>query len=112
MSTNWRLSDNYIEIFNKRLNEELFDEEFNDSNCLVFLEGIQKNNYLSEEKKRGIILKGKEYYKYNDIEKVFKEAIKNIADDSSVLAANRELIKSMGTSAEAKKLQKQFNEDP
>lgn len=105
-------ANSYVEIFNKRLNEELFDEEFNDSNCLVFLDGIKKNNYLSEEKKRGIILKGIEYYKYDDIEKVFKEAIKNIAEDSSVLAANRELIKSMGTSVEAKKLQKQFNDDP
>lgn len=105
-------ANSYVEIFNKRLNEELFDEEFNDSNCLVFLDGIKKNNYLSEEKKRGIILKGIEYYKYDDIEKVFKEAIKNIAEDSSVLAANRELIKAMGTSVEAKKLQKQFNDDP
>ena len=105
-------ANSYVEIFNKRLNEELFDEEFNDSNCLVFLDGIKKNNYLSEEKKRGIILKGIEYYKYDDIEKVFKEAIKNIAEDSSVLAANRELIKAMGTSVEAKKLQKHFNDDP
>lgn len=105
-------ANSYVEIFNKRLNEELFDEEFNDSNCLVFLDGIKKNNYLSEEKKRGIILKGIEYYKYDDIEKVFKKAIKNIAEDSSVLVANKELIKAMGTSVEAKKLQKQFNDDP
>lgn len=102
----------YVDIFNKRLSEELFDEEFNDSNCLAFLEEIKKNGYLSEAKKRGIILKEKVYYNYDEIESVFNKAIKNIADDSSVLAANRELVKTMGTSAEAKKLQKQFNDDP
>jgi len=103
---------NYANIFNKRLNEELFDENFNDSNCISFLQEVKKNNYLSEEKKRGIVLKDEKYFKYDEIDVVFKEAIRNISSDSSVLAANSELVKSMGTSAEAKKLQKQFNEDP
>lgn len=103
---------NYVNVFNRRLEEELFDEKFNDSNCISFLEDMKKNDYLSKEKKRGIVLKDNIYYDYEEIDKVFKEAIKNISTDSSVLAANRELVKSMGTSAEAKKLQKQFNEDP
>ena len=105
-------ASNYINIFNKRMNEELFDENFNDSNCLSFLDDLKKNKYLSEEKKRGIVLKGEEYYNYDKIEDIFNDAIKNISSDPSVLVANKELIKSMGTSAEAKKLQKEFKDNP
>lgn len=103
---------NYVEIFNKRLTEELFDTNFNDSNCMNFLDDIKKNSYLSEEKGRGIVLNGNEYYKYDEIDLVFKDAIKHISNDSGVLLANRELIKAMGVSIEAKKLQKQFQENP
>lgn len=105
-------ASNYINIFNKRMNEELFDENFNDSNCLNFLDELKKNNYLSEEKKRGIVLKGEEYFNYDKIEDIFNDAIKNISSEPSVLVANKELIKSMGTSAEAKKLQKEFKDNP
>lgn len=105
-------ASNYVTIFNRRLNEEIFDDGFNDSNCLSFLEEINKNGYLSFDKKRGIILNGKEYYKSDDIKTVFVEAIRRVSSDPNVLFANRELVKSMGNSAEAKRLQIQFSDDP
>lgn len=103
---------NYIDIFNKRLNEELFDENFNDGNCLQVVDDLQKNYYLSKEKNRGIVLKGKPYYEYDEIRNLFIESIKNISDEPSVLAANRELMKSMGSSIEAAALKKEFKNNP
>ena len=103
---------NYIDIFNKRLNEELFDENFNDGNCLQVVDDLKKNYYLSKEKNRGIVLKGKPYYDYDEIRNLFIESIKNISDDPSVLAANRELMKSMGSSIEATALKKEFKNNP
>ena len=103
---------NYIDIFNKRLNEELFDENFNDGNCLQVVDDLKKNYYLSKEKNRGIVLKGKPYYDYDEIRNLFIESIKNISDEPSVLAANRELMKSMGSSIEATALKKEFKNNP
>ena len=102
----------YITIYKKRLNEELFDEKFNDSNCLEVIESIKKNNYLSEEKKRGLLIKDISYYKVEDIQKVFDEAIQRISKDERVLEACNKLVKVMGTSKEAEKIKEKIQNDP
>lgn len=102
----------YVQIFNKRLQEELFDADFNDSNCMSFLDSIKDSFYLSKSKKRGISIQDNTYYDEKEIEEIFNNAIKNVSNDPSVLSANRELIKTMGVSKEAKGLREQFKDDP
>ncbi len=105
-------ANNYVTIYENRLSEELFDGNFNDSNCMSFLEEIKKSSFLSEEKQRGLYLKDNIYYNIDKIEEIFNEAIKKISDEPRILAANRELIKAMGNSQEATALKKKFQKDP
>ena len=103
---------NYVSIYEKRLSEELFDGNFNDNNCLSFVENIKESGFLNQEKKRGLYLKDKIYYNIEDIEKLFKESIANISKEPQILAANRQLVKTMGNSQEANKLKEKFHSDP
>lgn len=43
--------NNYIDIYNKRIKEELFDENFDEIDCLNFLESLKKTNFINETKK-------------------------------------------------------------
>ena len=105
-------ANNYVSIYEKRLSEELFDDSFNDSNCLSFLESLKKSSFLSLEKKRGLYIKEKPYYEFDKIQEIFNEAINKISNEPEVLAANQDLIKTMGTSQEAQKLKDQFAKNP
>lgn len=105
-------ANNYVTIYQRRLSEELFDGNFNDSNCMSFLEQVKDSSFLSEEKKRGLYLKDNTYYDLTKIEELFSEAIKKISDEPQILSANRELMKSMGSSQEANALKKSFQKDP
>lgn len=102
----------YIEIFERRLQQELFDEEFNDSNCMDFLKDIEENYFLNEFKGRGISLKGITYYDLNKVREIFENAISEVSKNPSVLAANKDLMKTMGTSVEARNLKKAIKENP
>lgn len=105
-------ANNYVTIYQKRLSEELFDGNFNDSNCMAFLDQVKDSSFLNEEKKRGLYLKDNTYYDLAKIEEIFSEAIKKNSDEPQILAANRELMKSMGNSQEANALKKSFQKDP
>lgn len=83
--------DNYIEIYNNKLKEELFDDNFDDNNCLTFLSTLQKTNFMSNNKKRGIILAGKEYFDYVEVEKIFNEALDNISKDPEIRKQSQDL---------------------
>jgi hypothetical protein len=103
---------NYIEIVNKRIKEELFDDKFDENNCLSFLDTIKKEGFLSRDKNRGLIIQNKEYYDFEDIEKLFKKTIKKIAEDPKVLEINKELLKTIGNSAEANNIKKEIINNP
>lgn len=102
----------YMKIYNNRINEELFDENFNDTNCIQFLEIVDKYSYLSKDKKRGISINNKIYYDIDELKDIFNNAIKNVSSDSEILNACNELSKSMGKTKEAQKLKKKFSSDP
>lgn len=103
---------NYIEIVNKRIKEELFDDKFDENNCLSFLDTIKKEGFLSRDKNRGLIIQNKEYYDFEDIEKLFKKTIKKIAEDPKVLEINKELLKTIGNSVEANNIKKEIINNP
>lgn len=104
--------NNYIDIVNKRIKEELFDDKFDENNCLSFLDTIKKEGFLSRDKNRGLIIQNKEYYDFEEVEKLFKETIKKIAEDPKVLEINKELLKTIGTSAEASNIKKEIVDNP
>ena len=103
---------NYINIVNKRVKEELFDEKFDENNCLLFLNALKKEEFLNRDKKRGLIIQNKEYYDFTEVEKLFKETIKKIADDPKVLEINKELLKTIGNSVEATNIKKEIVDNP
>lgn len=104
--------NNYINIVNKRIKEELFDDKFDENNCLSFLDTIKKEGFLSRDKNRGLIIQNKEYYDFEEVEKLFKETIKKIAEDPKVLEINKELLKTIGNSAEANNIKKEIIDNP
>ncbi len=104
--------NNYINIVNKRIKEELFDDKFDENNCLSFLDTIKKEGFLNRDKNRGLIIQNKEYYDFDEVEKLFKEIIKKIAEDPKVLEINKELMKTIGNSAEANNIKKEIIDNP
>lgn len=104
--------NNYINIVNKRIKEELFDDKFDENNCLLFLDTIKKEGFLNREKHRGLIIQNKEYYDIEEIEKLFKETITKIAEDPKVLEINKELLKTIGNSAEANNIKSEIVDNP
>ncbi len=104
--------NNYINIVNKRIKEELFDDKFDENNCLSFLDTIKKEGFLNRDKNRGLIIQNKEYYDFDEVEKLFKEIIKKIAEDPKVLEINKELLKTIGNSAEANNIKKEIIDNP
>lgn len=112
-SENFKIQvSNYIDIVNKRVKEELFDEKFDENNCLLFLNALKKEGFLNRDKKRGLIIQNKEYYDFTEVEKLFKETIKKIADDPKVLEINKELLKTIGNSVEANNIKKEIVDNP
>lgn len=103
---------NYIDVYNKRLKEELFDDDFNENNCLDLIGSLKKLSFLSETKRRGIIIKGNQYYKIEEIEDVFNKAIEEISTDSQIIEANKTLLKNIGNTKEAKVLKKEIVNNP
>ena len=102
----------YIRVYNKRLNEELFDDNFNENNCLDLISSLKKLSFLSETKGRGIIIKGNSYYKIEEIEDIFNRTIKEISTDSQIIEANKILLKNLGNSKEAKILKEEIINNP
>ena len=104
--------ENYTKVYNKRLNEELFDNNFNENNYLDFISNLKKVNFLSEKNSRGIIIKGQSYYDIDKVESLFQNIIAKISSDPKIIKANQELLKSLGTSQEAEILKSEIVEDP
>ena len=104
--------NNYINIYNKKIKEELFDDDFDENSSLSFLESLKRTKFMNEDKKRGIILNGISYYDYNSVQEIIDKAMKNISGSPEILKSNQELIKSMGISNEAKKLKKEIINNP
>lgn len=104
--------NNYINIYNKKIKEELFDDDFDENSCISFLESLKKTKFMNEDKKRGVILNGTSYYDYDSVQEIINKTMKNIFSSSEILKSNQELIKSMGTSNEAQKLKKEIINNP
>lgn len=103
---------NYINIVNKRIKEELFDDNFDENNCLSFLDTIKKQGYLSKEKHRGLIIQDREYYNFEELEELFKNTITKIIENPEVLEKNRELLKTIGNSTESIPIKKEIIDNP
>lgn len=103
---------NYINIVNKRIKEELFDDNFDENNCLSFLDTIKKQGYLSKEKHRGLIIQDREYYNFEELEELFKNTITKIIENPEVLEKNRELLKTIGNSTESITIKKEIIDNP
>lgn len=104
--------NNYINIYNKKIKAELFDDDFDENSCISFLESLKKTKFMNEDKKRGVILNGTSYYDYDSVQEIINKTMKNISSSPEILKSNQELIKSMGTSNEAQKLKKEIINNP
>lgn len=104
--------NNYINIYNKKIKEELFDDDFDENSCISFLESLKKTKFMNEDKKRGVILNGTSYYDYDSVQEIINKTMKNISSSPEILKSNQKLIKSMGTSNEAQKLKKEIINNP
>ncbi len=103
---------NYIDVYNNRLNEELFDNDFNENNCFDLIGSLKKLSFLNETKKRGIVMQGTIYYKIEEVEELINNIIKEIATDPQIIEANKELLKNIGTSKESAVLKEEIINNP
>lgn len=103
---------NYIQVLENKINAQLFDQNFNENNCLQFINNVDKAKYLSETKSRGLFLKGKVYYDINKVKKVFEEEIKKISKDPEIIEQSKEITKLMGTAKESLFLKESIQKNP
>ena len=103
---------NYIDVYNNRLNEKLFDNDFNENNCFDLIGSLKKLSFLNETKKRGIVMQGTIYYKIEEVEELINNIIKEIATDPQIIEANKELLKNIGTSKESAVLKEEIINNP
>lgn len=103
---------NYIDVYNNRLNEKLFDNDFNENNCFDLIGSLKKLSFLNETKKRGIVMQGTIYYKIEEVEELISNIIKEIATDPQIIKANKELLKNIGTSKESAVLKEEIINNP
>lgn len=105
-------AEKYIEVFNNKIKIELFDDNFDHTNCMDFISNLKKTSFLSEISERGVVIKGEAYYDIKKLEKLFDDAITKISSDPEVIEKTNELLKTMGTAQEAKNLRKEMVSDP
>lgn len=103
---------NYINVLENKINAQLFDANFNETNCLGFLTNVDKFNYLSEEKSRGLSLKGKIYYDFDELKKILQEEINKISTDPDIIEQSKEITKLMGTAKESENLKEAIKKNP
>lgn len=104
--------NNYIDVLKNKMNAELFDEYFNESNCLSFVSSIDKSKFLNKEKNRGININGENYYDTDTIRRIFQDEINKISSDPDVIEQSKELSKTIGNSKEAENLKNSIQKNP
>lgn len=105
-------AEKYLEVFNNKIKVELFDDNFDHTNCMDFISSLKKTSFLSEIGERGVVIKGEPYYDIKQLEKLFNDAINKVSSDPEVIEKTNELLKTMGTAQEAKKLREEMVTDP
>lgn len=103
---------NYIGVLENKINAQLFDKDFNENNCLQFINNVDKAKYLSETKSRGLFLKDKVYYDIDEVKKIFEEEIKKISKDPEIIEQSKEITKLMGTAKESECLKESIQKKP
>lgn len=103
---------NYIQVLENKINAQLFDKNFNENNCLQFINNVDKAKYLSETKSRGLFLKDKVYYGIDEVKKIFEEEIKKISKDPEIIEQSKEITKLMGTAKESELLKESIQKNP
>lgn len=103
---------NYIQVLENKINAQLFDKNFNENNCLQFINNVDKAKYLSETKSRGLFLKDKVYYDIDEVKKIFEEEIKKISKDLEIIEQSKEITKLMGTAKESEFLKESIQKNP
>lgn len=103
---------NYIQVLENKINAQLFDKNFNENNCLQFINNVDKAKYLSESKSRGLFLKDKVYYDIDEVKKIFEEEIKKISKDPEIIEQSKEITKLMGTAKESEFLKESIQKNP
>lgn len=103
---------NYIQVLENKINAQLFDKNFNENNCLQFINNVDKTKYLSETKSRGLFLKDKVYYDIAEVKKIFEEEIKKISKDPEIIEQSKEITKLMGTAKESEFLKESIQKNP
>ena len=103
---------NYIQVLENKINAQLFDKNFNENNCLQFINNVDKAKYLSETKSRGLFLKDKVYYDIDEVKKIFEEEIKKISKDPEIIEQSKEITKLMGTAKESELLKESIQKNP
>lgn len=103
---------NYIQVLENKINAQLFDKNFNENNCLQFINNVDKVKYLSETKSRGLFLKDKVYYDIDEVKKIFEEEIKKISKDPEIIEQSKEITKLMGTAKESEFLKESIQKSP
>jgi hypothetical protein len=103
---------NYIQVLENKINAQLFDKNFNENNCLQFINNVDKAKYLSETKSRGLFLKDKVYYDIDEVKKIFEKEIKKISKDPEIIEQSKEITKLMGTAKESEFLKESIQKNP
>ena len=103
---------NYIQVLENKINAQLFDKNFNENNCLQFINNVDKAKYLSETKSKGLFLKDKVYYDIDEVKKIFEKEIKKISKDPEIIEQSKEITKLMGTAKESEFLKESIQKNP
>ena len=103
---------NYIHVLENKINAQLFDDGFNETNCLSFAATIEKAKYLSEDKSRGLFIKDKIYYDIVEIKKMFQEEINKISKDPEIIEQSKEITKLIGKTKESENLKESIKKNP
>lgn len=88
--------------------ETIFDDEFTVFTASEFLKSLKQSSYISKEKQRGIVLKEKTYYSFDDFESDLNEHISSILSSPESKSKIDGIFKTIGNK---KKEEKQLRRD-
>jgi len=94
----------------KNANQSIFDDDFTVFIAIAFLKDLKDKHWLSNERDRGIVLKGKTYYDIEEFENDLNLEISKILESPDAQKQSDDVLKVIGNKKkEEKKVKERYN---